>query len=234
VQVEIWSDVLCPWCYIGKRRFETALAGFDHRDDVEVVWRSFELDPSAPRHQVGDPAERLAAKYGMSKQDAVNAQHNLTSVAAGEGLDFHLATARSGNSFDAHRLVHLAETEGRQDEMKERLLAAYLVEGQPIGDPETLAGLAEAAGISRERADQVLASDEFAGAVRADEEQARAFGISGVPFFVIDRAYCVSGAQPAESLRAALDRAWDESHPLTMVTSAGDQGAGCEGDSCAI
>jgi predicted DsbA family dithiol-disulfide isomerase len=235
MKVEIWSDVVCPWCYIGKRRFEAALEGFEHRDDVEVIWRSFELDPSAPQQQKGDPAERLAAKYGMTRQDAMSAQDNLTSVAAGDGLDFHLATARSGNSFAAHRLIHLAATEDRQDEMKERLFAAYLVEGQPIGDPGTLAGLAAEVGISRPRADEVLAGDEFASAVRHDEEQARAFGISGVPFFVIDRAYGVSGAQPAETLRAALERAWADSHPLTMVTAAGgEQGVGCEGDSCAL
>jgi predicted DsbA family dithiol-disulfide isomerase len=234
VKVEIWSDVVCPWCYIGKRRFEAALEGFAHRDDVEVVWRSFELDPSAPQEQVGDPAERLAAKYGMTTQDALSAQDNLTSVAAGDGLEFHLGTARSGNSFAAHRLIHLAAVDGRQDDMKERLFAAYLVEGRPIGDPDTLAGLAAEVGISRQRAEEVLASDEFGPAVRHDEAQAQAFGISGVPFFVIDRAYGVSGAQPADSLLAALERAWADSHPLTMVTSAGDQGVACEGDSCAI
>jgi predicted DsbA family dithiol-disulfide isomerase len=233
VKVEIWSDVVCPWCYIGKRRFEAALDRFAHSGDVEVVWRSFELDPSAPRFHEGDPAERLAAKYGMSRQDALDAQRNLTSVAAGDGLDFHLATARSGNSFDAHRLIHFAKGEGRQAEMKERLFAAYLVEEQPIGDRDTLVGLAGEAGLDRERAAEVLAGDAFSEAVRADEAEAMELGISGVPFFVIDRTFGVSGAQPVDTLVAALDRAWEKSHPLTMVTATGEAGR-CDGDNCAV
>jgi predicted DsbA family dithiol-disulfide isomerase len=233
VKVEIWSDVVCPWCYIGKRRFETALAGFAHRDEVEIVWRSFELDPSSPRTRDGDPAQRLAAKYGMSREDAVAAQRQLTSVAAGEGLDFRLGTARSGNTLDAHRLIHLAAETGRADEMKERLLSAYLVEEQPIGDPDTLLGLAEEAGVDRARAAEVLAGDRYAEAVRADEAEAMEIGITGVPFFVIDRTFGLSGAQPAETVAAALERAWDKSHPLTMVTSSTEAGA-CDGDGCAI
>jgi predicted DsbA family dithiol-disulfide isomerase len=233
VKVEVWSDVVCPWCYIGKRRLEAALAGFAHRDDIEVVWRSFELDPGAPRVHEGAPADRLAAKYGMSRQDAQAAQDNLTAVAAGDGLDFHLATARSGNSFDAHRLVHLAAEEGLADQMKERLFSAYLVEGQAIGDVDTLVALASEVGIDREQAAQALAGDGYAAAVRADEAEARGFGINGVPFFVVDRTYGVSGAQPAETLAAVLTRAWESSHPFTMVTSGGEAGA-CEGDSCAV
>jgi predicted DsbA family dithiol-disulfide isomerase len=235
MKVEIWSDVVCPWCYIGKRRFETALAGFAHRDEVEVVWRSFELDPSAPRSQVGDPAERLAAKYGMSRSDAVAAQANLTSVAAGEGLDFHLASARSGNSFDAHRLIHFAAEEGRQDEMKERLFAGYLVEERPIGDRDTLVALAGEVGVDIDRAAEVLATDAYADVVRGEEAEAMELGISGVPFFVIDRTFGVSGAQPAETLGAALAQAWDKSHPqpLTMVSSPTEAGT-CDGDGCTI
>jgi predicted DsbA family dithiol-disulfide isomerase len=233
VKVEIWSDVVCPWCYVGKRRFEAALSDFAHRDEVDVVWRSFELDPSAPPIREGDPVQRLAAKYGMSEADALAAQRNLTSVAAGEGLDFHLDRARSGNSFDAHRLLHLAAEEGRQDQMKERLFSAYFVEGQAIGDRDTLVALAGEIGIDPGRAAEVLAGDKYTSEVRSEEAEARAIGISGVPFFVIDRTYGVSGAQPAETLTAALEQAWSESHPLTMVPSAGEAGA-CEGDSCAI
>jgi predicted DsbA family dithiol-disulfide isomerase len=233
VKVEVWSDVVCPWCYIGKRRLEAALADFDHRDEVEVIWRAFELDPSAPRVQVGVPAERLAAKYGMSLTEAQAAQDNLTSVAAGDGLDFHLAGARSGNSFDAHRLVHLAAEEGRQGEMKERLFSAYLVEEQPIGEVDTLVELAGEVGLDRDRAAAVLAGDDYADEVRAEEAEARRFGINGVPFFVIDRTYGVSGAQPAETLTEVLTKAWDDAHPFTMVASGGDAGA-CEGDSCAV
>ncbi len=231
MKVEVWSDVVCPWCYIGKRRLEAALAGFEHRDEVEVVWRAFELDPAAPPVHEGPPAERLAAKYGMSVEQAQAAQANLTELAGAEGLDYHLATARSGNSFDAHRLVHLAATQGRADEMKERLFAAYLEESKPIGDVDTLVGLAAEVGIDPERAASALAGEEFAGEVRNEEAEARSLGISGVPFFVIDRAYGISGAQPAQVLARALEAAWDASHPFTMVATGGDA---CEGDSCAV
>ena len=233
MKVEIWSDVVCPWCYIGKRRFEAALDRFAHADEVEVVWRSFELDPAAPRSQVGNPTDRLAAKYGMSRQDALAAQDNLTSVAAGDGLDFHLTTARSGNSFDAHRLIHLAAAEGRQSEMKERLFAAYLVEEQPIGDKATLAGLAVDASLDRGLATEVLDGDAYGAAVREDEAEARELGVNGVPFFVLDRTFGVSGAQPVETLLAALDQAWEKSHPFTMVAASGEAGT-CEGDSCGV
>jgi predicted DsbA family dithiol-disulfide isomerase len=233
MKVEIWSDVVCPWCYVGKRRFETALAGFEHRDDVDVTWRSFELDPDAPQERLGDPVTRLAEKYGMSREQALAAQHNLTEVAAGENLDFHLETARSGNSFDAHRLIHLADRLGFQDQLKERLLSGYLVEGRPIGDPAVLAQLAGEVGISPDQASEVLAGDDFADEVRQDEAEATALGISGVPFYVFDRTYAVSGAQPAATFAAALAQAWDAAHPLTLIT-AGDDGGACEGDSCAI
>ncbi len=233
MKVEVWSDVVCPWCYIGKRRLEAALAGFAHRDEVEVIWRSFELDPNAPRVSEGAPAERLAAKYGMSVDQALAAQEQLRSVARGDGLDFHLADARSGNSFDAHRLVHLAGELGVQDQMKERLFAAYLSEGQAIGDVDTLVALAADVGIDPTRAAEVLAGDTYGAEVRAEEAEARDFGITGVPFFVIDRKYGVSGAQPAATLAAAIAKAWESSNPLTMVAAAGEGGA-CDGDHCAI
>jgi predicted DsbA family dithiol-disulfide isomerase len=233
VKVEVWSDVVCPWCYIGKRRLEAAVADFDHGDEVEVIWRAFELDPNAPRIHEGVPADRLAAKYGMSVAEARAAQDNLTAVAAGDGLDFHLAAARSGNSFDAHRLVHLAAESGLQAAMKERLFSAYLVEEQPIGDVDTLVALAAEVGVDRERAASVLAGDEYGDDVRAEEAEARSFGINGVPFFVIDRTYGVSGAQPAETLTEVLTKAWEATHPFTMVATGGDASA-CEGDSCAV
>jgi predicted DsbA family dithiol-disulfide isomerase len=233
VKVEVWSDVVCPWCYIGKRRLERALEGFAHGDQVEVVWRSFELDPGAPPIHPGAPADRLAAKYGMSRQQAVAAQDHLTAVARGDGLDFHLATARSGNSFDAHRLVHLAALEGVQDRMKERLFSAYLIEGLPIGDVDTLIALASEVGIERTRAAEVLSGDTYGAAVREEEKEARGLGISGVPFFVIDRTYGISGAQPAETLVAALNQAWEASKSLTMVPGGPEVGA-CDGDQCVV
>src|SRR5438552_2791809 len=213
MKVEIWSDVVCPWCYIGKRRFEAALGRFAHRDDLSVVWRSFELDPSAPTRRTGDSAERLAAKYGMSRAQAVASQDRLTQMAAQEGLAFHFDQAQSGNTFDAHRLLHLAAERGLQDEVKERLLRAYFSEGEPIGERATLVRLVAEVGLAADEVEAVLASDSYAEEVRAEEHEATELGINGVPFFVIDRRYGVSGAQPADVLLQVLERAWADSHP---------------------
>jgi predicted DsbA family dithiol-disulfide isomerase len=233
MDVEIWSDVVCPWCYIGKRRFEEALGGFDHRDEVAVTYRSFQLDPSAPATSEGDPVDRLAAKYGMSRAQAEAAQARVTANAATVGLDFHLDKARSGNTFDAHRLIHYANSVGKQAAVKERLMAAYFVEGKPIGDRDVLLRLAVDEGLDKTAVRAVLDSDAYASDVRHDELEARQLGINGVPFFVLDRAYGVSGAQGAETLRAALQEAWTASHPLQMV-AVGDTDTTCSDESCAV
>lgn len=232
MQVEIWSDVLCPWCYIGKRRFEVALERFEHADEVEVTWRSFELDPTAPRRREGPQDEHLAAKYGVTLADARGMQDRMAETAAAEGLDYDFAAAQAGNSFDAHRLLHLAAEHGLQGVMKERLLAAYLCEGEAISSRETLARLATEVGLDVKESSAMLASERFAEEVRADETVARELGISGVPFFVIDRAFGVSGAQPADVLVQVLDRAWADAHPLTMVGGAKD--ASCADGSCTV
>jgi predicted DsbA family dithiol-disulfide isomerase len=232
MKVEIWSDVVCPWCYVGKRRFETALASFEHRADVEVHWRSFELDPDAPAVREGDPVQRLVDKYGMTRGQAIAAEARLTDMAAAEGLEFHLATTRSGNTFDAHRLIHLAAEKGIQDVVKERFMQAYFTENEPVGDPETLTRLAVDAGLDESDVKTVLASGQYATDVIADEQQAAAYGISGVPFFVVDGRYGVSGAQSPEVLLQTLRTAYAEAHPLTMVAASGD--VACEGDNCAV
>ncbi|HET6818718.1 MAG TPA: DsbA family oxidoreductase [Mycobacteriales bacterium] len=233
MQVEIWSDVVCPWCYIGKRRFEQALARFAHADEVTVTYRSFELDPAAPAHREGTHEEHLARKYGMTVEQARGLNDQMTQTAAAEGLDFHFERIRGGNTFDAHRLLHHATTVGKQLELKERLLLATFTEGEPIADRDTLARVAKEVGI--DDADQVLASDRYSDAVRADEQQAAAYGISGVPFFVVDGKYGVSGAQPADLLLQVLDRAYDDNRPLTLVEpTAGSNDAVCDDDSCAV
>ena len=240
MKVEIWSDVVCPWCYIGKRRFEAALARFPHRDQVEVEWRSFELDPHAASvHAAGEGPEHadvLASKYGMSRVQAEAAIDNVTRAAAAEGLDFHLDLSLRSNTFDAHRVIHLAAARGVQGAVKERLMRAYFSEGEPVGDRDTLVRLAAEAGLHPADVEQVLDTDEHTEAVRADEAEARALGITGVPFFVVDRKYGVSGAQPADQLLAVLERAWSERSPLTLVGSAQagtDPGAAaCGPDGC--
>jgi predicted DsbA family dithiol-disulfide isomerase len=209
MDVEIWSDIACPWCFIGKRRFEAALASFEHRDQVRVTWRSFELDPGAPAERPGDRAAHLAEKYGSSVEQARAMEDQMTQVAAGEGLDFRFDIARAGNTFDAHRIVHLAAAHGRQDAMKERLQRAYLGEGELISDHETLVRLGLEAGLPEAELREVLAGDRYADAVREDERTGSALGINGVPFFVVDRAFGASGAQSPEILRSLLERAWE-------------------------
>jgi predicted DsbA family dithiol-disulfide isomerase len=210
MKIEIWSDIACPWCYVGKRRFEQALQQFEHSGDVEVVWRSFELDPDAPRTYAESQDELLAKKYGMPVEKARAMNERMTEEARKEGLDFHLERVKVGNTFDAHRLVHLAAESGRADAMKERLMRAYFSEGEAVGDPDTLVRLGTEVGLDEARVREVVNGDTYAGDVRSDEERARSFGISGVPFFAIDERYGVSGAQPAEVLLGALRQACEE------------------------
>src|SRR4051794_26022009 len=221
MKVEIWSDVVCPWCYIGKRNFEAALEGFDHRDEVEVVWKAYELDPTGPKVREGAYADRLSRKYGVAPAEAQAMIDRMTGAAKDAGLDFRFDIARPGNTFDAHRLIHLAHERGVQDAVKERLLAATFTEGEAVGDNETLVRLVAEAGLDADEARAVLDSDAYAEGVRQDEAEAAGFGISGVPFFVIDRTYGVSGAQPADALRRVLQQAWDETHTPALVRLAG-------------
>lgn len=238
MKVEIWSDVVCPWCHIGKRRFEAALARFPQRDQVEVEWKSFELDPASSSSADGDRvtatdyADRLARKYGTSRAGAQQMLDTMTTVAADEGLDFRFDRAQPANTFDAHQVLHLARARGVQDAVKERLLAAYFHEGEAVGDREVLARLGAEAGLDAGEIHEVLAEQRYATAVRDEESEAQALGISGVPFFVVDRKYGLSGAQPPEQLLQALQQAWAESNPLSVVGSE-DAGAACGPDGCA-
>jgi predicted DsbA family dithiol-disulfide isomerase len=209
--VEIWSDVVCPWCYIGKRRFEQAFELFEHRNSVKVVWRSFELDPAAPRTPNQTVREMLASKYGVTLEEADAMQSRVSNLAAEEGLDYRLDLTKRTNTFDAHRLLHYAKTVGKQDALKERLMRGYFIEGAAPADSETLVALAAEAGLDAQAARGVVESRDFADEVRADEERAVRLGIRGVPFFLAAGQFGASGAQPAEVLRGLLQRAWDES-----------------------
>ena len=233
MDVEIWSDIACPWCYVGKRRFEAALAGFEHRDEVTVTWRSFELDTTAGPSpaQGGRYAERLAAKYGRGVVQAQQMIDQMTATAAAEGLDFRFDLSRPGNTFDAHRLLHLALEHGLQDALKERLDAETFGNGLAVSEHDALAAVAVAAGLPEDEVRDVLAGSRYADAVRTDEAQAQAYGISGVPFFVVDSKYGVSGAQPADQIVQVLQQAWSERAPLLVTTTGGGS---CDGDSCAV
>jgi predicted DsbA family dithiol-disulfide isomerase len=208
MRIDVWSDVVCPWCYIGKRRLEKALSLFDNRRSVAVHWRAFELDPHAPPERTIDPAERLAAKYGMTVEQARRGQERLGRLAAEEGLAYRLDAARSGNTFDAHRLIHLAAGNGTADAAEERFMSAYLCEGEAIGRPEVLARLAAEIGLDPGRVSEVLAGDELADAVRADEAEAAARGITAVPTFVVDGRFTIPGAQDPETILTIVQRAW--------------------------
>lgn len=210
MQVEIFSDVVCPWCYIGKRRFEAALAEFPHGDDVTVTYRSFQLDPDAPAVSTQSIEQHLAEKYGRTLEQAREMNQRVTDLAAGVGLEFHLEEAQRANTFDAHRLLHLAAARGVQAELAERLLDAYFVRGAVVSDHAELADLAAGAGLDRAEAAAVLAGDDYAEQVRADLALAGQFGISGVPFFVFDRTYGVSGAQETAVFGDVLNRVWAE------------------------
>jgi predicted DsbA family dithiol-disulfide isomerase len=231
LRIDIWSDIVCPWCYVGKRRLEAALALFPHRGDVEVTWRAFELDPSAPavRDSRVSHAERLAKKYGMSVSKAGAAIDNMTQVAAADGLEFHFEMTRSGNTFDAHRVLHLARERGVQDAVKERFLRGYMTEGSPIGEREALVDLAGQAGLDREEVRAMLAGTQYAAEVRAEEDQARKLGVSGVPFFVMGGRYAVSGAQPASVLLGAIEKAWADVHSQSLGDA---DGAVCSPEGC--
>jgi predicted DsbA family dithiol-disulfide isomerase len=236
VRIEIWSDVVCPWCYIGKRHLEEALAGFDHADDVELVYRSYELDPSAPQVAVETTEEALARKFGTDLAGVRELMKRTDAPAEAAGLHFVHGTAPAARTVDAHRLLHLALEEGRQLELKEALLAAYFLQGRSMGDHDVLREVALSVGLPAERVDAVLSSDEYADAVAADIAQARAYGANGVPFFVVDAKYGVSGAQPTEVFTQLLDTAWAEAHPQVQLATVpgADDASACGPDGCAI
>lgn len=211
MQIEIWSDVICPWCYIGKRRFEKALADFPHKDKVQVIWRSFELDAQAPRQRQGTLVELLAQKYGVSTQKAAEMNAHVTALAREVGLEYRLSDARPGNTFDAHRLLHYAASKQLGDRATERIMHGYFSESLPVGNRTELARLAPDFGIPETEARTLLESDEYANDVRADEARAAQFGITGVPFFVFDEKSGISGAQSVEVFSRALHQAWIDS-----------------------
>jgi predicted DsbA family dithiol-disulfide isomerase len=207
--VEVWSDLVCPWCYLGKRRLEQALERFPRRDGVDIVFRSFELEPDAPRI-AASRADLLVTRYGMTPEAAEQRDAQMTALAAEAGLEYRPDLVLLGNTFDAHRVLHAAGAAGRQAAVKERLLRAYFTEGRALTDTETLVELAAEAGLHTAETRAMLAGGSFAADVRADEREAQELGITGVPFFVLHRRYAVSGAQPADVMLQALERTWAE------------------------
>jgi predicted DsbA family dithiol-disulfide isomerase len=210
--IEVWTDIYYPWCYIGKRRLEAALEGFEHKDAVDVIWRSFQLDPDAPRNFPGSADDMLVQRYGRSLAEARQQHARLAALAADEGLQYRFDLARPGNSFDAHRLLYLANAHGQGGAMEERLMRGYSSEGLDLGDPDHLEKVGAEVGLDPVEVRKMLGSEAYSAEVRADIDRARDIGFGGVPAFLIDGRYAISGAQRSEVLSNALRRAWaDES-----------------------
>lgn len=230
MQLEIWSDVVCPWCYIGKRRLEKALtelteSGALPDEAVEIRYRSYQLDPAAPAQPTHTVAEWLGEKYGGGAEAGRQMIDQVDAVAAEEGLIFRQHESLRVNTMRAHRLLQLAYSVGGaqlQGDLKESLLAAYFTQSRNVADPAVLKELATGVGLDAQRVQEVLSSDEFADQVQEDIAQAVAFGANGVPFYVVDRKYGVSGAQPAGTFAQVLQRAWDEAHPSVQMMGVGD------------
>ncbi|GAA3738806.1 DsbA family oxidoreductase [Streptomyces tremellae] len=210
MRVEIWSDIACPWCYIGKARFEKGLAAFAERDGVEVVHRSFELDPAAAPAPGETVVDLLAAKYGRSREEAQAMEEHVASNARAEGLGYRTEGRDHGNTFDLHRVLHLAKERGVQSELLDLAYRANFAEERSVYAPDTVLAIAVEAGLDGAEVRSVLADpDAYADAVRDDEREAAELGANGVPFFVLDRRYGLSGAQPVEVFTQALQQAWE-------------------------
>ena len=208
MRVDIWSDVICPWCYVGKARFEKALDSFAHRDEVEVVYHSFELDPGSPRGQRESNLAMLSKKFGKSPAEALARDDQVGSLARAEGLGFDSGRP-VGNTFDVHRVLHLGLDRGVQRTLLDAVNEAYIAQARDVFDRDVLTEVAAGAGLDADEVGKVLDGEAYADEVRQDELQARQIGISGVPFFVFDMALGASGAQPTELFTSALNQAWE-------------------------
>ena len=232
MKIEIWSDIACPWCYIGKVRFENALQQYEHKDEVEVIWRSYQLQPDAPKENASTTVEHLMEKYGRSHEQVLEMMRNVTEVAAGEGIEYHLDRAVASNTLNAHRLTKLGEAKGVGKPVMERLMQAYQSEGANVADADTLVRLGVEAGLEEADVRAMLASDDYLAEFQADQERARAIGVNGVPFFVIDEQHGVSGAQPTDFFLSALQQLGPQKPKLKMVEVAGGGDATAEDAAC--
>ena len=233
VRIDVWSDILCPFCHLGRRHLSLALEQFEHGDEVDVVWHSFQLDRNAPAVDDTPVVDAIARKYGVPRDQMVLSQQRMAEDAAQVGLDFQWERLRGGNSYDAHRLLHLARALGREDEVTERVLRAWYTEGEAIGDPETLVRLGTEAGLSEDAVRELLAGDDYGIDVRTDLALASQIGITAVPTFVLDQKYGVSGAQPVEVMLTAIRQVWElQGTEPEPVADAGGCGGGCCGGAC--
>ncbi|HEV2830984.1 MAG TPA: DsbA family oxidoreductase [Hanamia sp.] len=224
MKVNIWSDVRCPFCYIGKRKFEMALEKFPHKDKVEVNWHSFELDPNLETKTGANAIDHLAEAKGISREQAEGMHNNVKQIAKEVGLDFDFVKSVVANSFNAHRLIQLFKTKGLDSEVKEQLFEAHFIDGKNIDDNETLVQTGVAAGLQEKEIREVLASDAFSKEVQEDEMQAQSIGVRGVPFFVLNDKYAVSGAQSPDTFLEVLEQTWKEfeQENKTLILAEGE------------
>ncbi|TWD89173.1 putative DsbA family dithiol-disulfide isomerase [Neobacillus bataviensis] len=236
MKIEVWSDYVCPFCYIGKRRLELALEQFPHKEQVEVEFKAFELDPNSPTYNGESIHEVLANKYRMSVEQAKQANQNVGNQAATVGLTYNFDGMKPTNTFDAHRLAKFAKTKGKAAVVSENLLQAYFTEAKHIGDFDALADIAEASGLNRQEVLNVLHDKTaFANEVRADEAIAQQYQIGGVPYFIINSKYAISGAQPLETFMGALHKVWEEEAPKPMFQDLStEQDVSCTDGNCII
>jgi predicted DsbA family dithiol-disulfide isomerase len=236
MKVEVWSDIMCPFCYIGKRNYESALSGFEGRDNVEIEWRSFQLDPTIPKNSPvkENVYQYLADKKGMTYEQSAKMHERVIQTAKNAGLDYRFDKAIVANSFDAHKMIQLAKEKGLGDAAEEKLFHAYFTEGRDFGDHDTLISIGKEIGLSEEDIKSALASEEYAEKVEQDIQEATEIGVQGVPFFVFDRKYAVSGAQPPEYFLQALNQSyeeWEKENPITNLVT--EEGVVCKpGEDC--
>ncbi|WP_201715045.1 DsbA family oxidoreductase [Rossellomorea arthrocnemi] len=234
MKIEVWSDYVCPFCYIGKRHLEMALEKFPQRDKVEIEFKSFELDPGAPVHTEYSIQELLSKKYGTSIEQAKNMTDSMSQQAATVGLDFQFDTNIPTNTFDAHRLTKYAKLKGKEAEMTEILLHAHFTLSKHIGDKDTLVEFAKQAGLDEKEAETVLSGSDHSQEVRMDEDQAGQIGVQGVPFFVINRKYAISGAQPSDVFLNSIQKVWEEESEMAPLQPLGTDGMACDENGCEI
>jgi predicted DsbA family dithiol-disulfide isomerase len=236
MKVEVWSDIMCPFCYIGKRNYESALGRFEGRDNIEIEWRSFQLDPTIPKNSMvkENVYQYLADKKGISYEQSAKMHERVIQTAKNAGLDFRFDKAIVANSFDAHRMIQLAKTKGLGDAAEERLFRAYFTEGKDFGDHEMLISIGKEIGLNEEEIKSAFVSDVYAEKIEQDIQEAAEIGVQGVPFFVFDRKYAVSGAQPPEHFLQALNQSfgeWENNNPVTHLVK--EEGAVCKaGENC--
>jgi predicted DsbA family dithiol-disulfide isomerase len=232
MKIEIWSDVMCPFCYIGKNNFEQALEKLPFKDEVEIEWKSFQLDPTLDPKETKNTMEYFREKKGFPEAQAQQMIGQVLQMGKGAGIDFNFEKALITNTFSAHKLLHLAKKHNKTTEMEEALFIAHFIDGKNVGDLETLIALAESLNIDKEEARQALTSEEFNDEINQDILEAKNNGVSGVPFFILNGKYAVSGAQPVELFENALQQTYNET--VTPLKNLSDNGASCDADGCEI